>query len=490
MTSPRSRRRFLLGAGAAAAGTAAASAWPTSAPRAMPAPQGPIGTTPRGDGKPNIIVILGDDIGWGEIGCYGQKKIKTPHIDQLAREGLRFTDGYASAPVCAPARASLLTGLHTGHTSVRRNPMPTGDLPLGPEPTIAEVLKADGYRTGLFGKWGFGPDRAGQPAHPNARGFTDFFGYLTHHTAKSYYPTRLWDGQKAVELPGNTGDAGISYGPDLITSRALKFLGDHRNEPFLMMLTLPLPHAPSVVAGEGQYAGRKNWRPADRIHAAQITKLDDYVGLVVAAVRDLRLTDNTIIIFTSDNGPHQEGGVHPQFFDASGGLRGIKRNLYEGGIRVPLIAWSPTLMARTAGKKTAHQVVHYDLLATAADFADVPAPPTDGLSLRKILTGAARPPSHKYLYWARLHAGCTPLNLKEDHGRGRNAAAAVRFGQWKVVGFAPGKNYSTPDKHWRIEVYDLRTDRAEHHDLAKKRPKVVQEGLRYLRESWRHPTGP
>ncbi|MEO5877803.1 MAG: arylsulfatase [Streptosporangiaceae bacterium] len=474
-----------------ALGSAAVSAWPTTAPRAMPSPDGSSRARSKSR-RTNIIMVLADDIGYGEIGCYGQKKIKTPNIDRLAREGLRFTDGYASASVCAPARASLLTGLHTGHCSVRRNPGPQGELPLDPsEATIAEVLKAEGYRTALFGKWGFGQDRGDQPGHPVSRGFTDFFGYLTHHSAKSYYPRRLWDGRTPITYPGNTGDVGLSYGPDLITERALAFLRQHRDDPFLMMLTLPLPHAPSVAPNEGRYRDRKNWKPADRIHAAQISKLDDYVGLVVREVRDLGLDDNTIIIFTSDNGAHQEGGVHPSFFDASGPYRGIKRNLYEGGIRVPFIAWSPKIMSRTAGKRTAHQTVHYDLMATVTDFAGVATPTTDGLSLRKVFTGAAGPPKHKYLYWTRLHAGSTPLHLKEDHGRGRNAAAAVRFGgHWKLVGFAPGPEYSAPGKRWRIELYDLRNDPGERHDLAGDRPKLVREGLRYLRESWRHPKAP
>jgi arylsulfatase A-like enzyme len=442
-------------------------------------------TQKAGGTRPNLIVILADDVGWGEVGAYGQRKMKTPHLDRLAREGLRFTDAYASSPVCAPDRASMFTGMHSGHTMVRSNPPPGGDLPIGPGLTIASVLRERGYRTGLFGKWGFGHDRPSTDG-PNAHGFTDFFGYLTHHLAHDYYPTHLWQNDTEVPLPGNTGNKGLVYGPDLIMERAMQFLKDQSDDPFLLMLTPTLPHAPSVIPELGQYRTKKGWTEPDKGHAAQMSLLDDYVGQVVDEVHARGWADNTIILFTSDNGPHEEGGVNPDFFNANGPFRGYKRNLYEGGIRVPFIVWSPKLLHRTAGKKTAHPTVQYDLLPTLADFAGAATPPgLDGLSLRKVLTGQSGFPTHKYLYWARLHVGSTPRQRREDHGKGRRAAAAVRFGRWKLVGFAPGKDYSTPDKRWAFELYDLTADPGETHDVAGRHPILVRKGTRYVREAWR-----
>ncbi|GAA3238742.1 arylsulfatase [Actinocorallia longicatena] len=447
------------------------------------------GTTGGKSGLPSFILIVADDLGWSEVGCYGQKKIKTPRIDAMASQGLRFTDAYSSAPVCAPARSSLLTGLHTGHTTVRRNPPPAGDIPLGPQDvTIGQMLRDRGYRTGLFGKWGFGPDRSGQPSHPNEKGFTDFFGYLTHHQSKSYFPTHLWDNQRKVILPGNTGDFGAIYGPDLIMQRVADFLRQENGQaPFFLMLSLPLPHAPSVVPSFGQYAG-KDWKPQNKAHAEQITTLDGYVGLIIDQLRRQGLDDNTIVMFSGDNGPHEEDGVSVGFFNANGPYRGIKRNLYEGGIRVPFIVWSPRLLQHTAGKKTAHATAHYDLMATLADFSGAQAPANDGLSLRRVFTGKGKAPQHKFLYWARTHAGQTPTHRKEDHNRGRRAAVAVRFkGHWKLVGFAPGKEYSKPGRRWKFELYDLKKDPGEKRNLAADRPDLVKEAKAYAISSWRHP---
>ncbi|MEO3786670.1 arylsulfatase [Actinocorallia sp. B10E7] len=507
------RRRFLLSTGLLAAGAAAFSAWPsrpsgtTGVPSAKStdaqaltalSPQAEVrepvvaaAPQPEQGGtlakRPNFVVILADDLGFGQLGCYGQKKIKTPRIDRMAREGLRFTDAYASAPVCAPSRASLLTGLHSGHSAVRRNPPKEGELSLGAnEPTIGEVLQAAGYRTGLFGKWGFGPNAGNNNTNPNARGFNDFFGYMTHHMAKRYYPEFLWNNGQRYTLPGNKGDSGPIYGPDLIMQRALTFLrdADRQGQPFLMMLTLPLPHAPSVVSSLGQYR-TKDWRRQDKVHAAQITQLDTYVGILLDELRKLGLADETIVVFTSDNGPHEEDGVRHRFFDAAGPYRGVKRNLYEGGIRVPFIVWSPKLLRKTAKKRTTHPTVQYDLMETFADFAGIGAPKNDGLSLKKVWTGAGGAPKHEYLYWLRLHAGSTKSHRAEDHGKGKRCAAAVRFDEWKLVGFAPGTEYSTPGKKWTYELYNLNKDPGEKHDLAEARPALVRRGERYLKRSWR-----
>ncbi|ROO85106.1 arylsulfatase A-like enzyme [Actinocorallia herbida] len=477
------RRRFLLGTGVLTTAAVLPSAAPLTGGSSANA-----GNAGRAPAKPNFVMVIADDFGYGQIGVQGQTKIKTPRIDKMAREGLRFTDAYAAAPVCAPARASLLTGLHGGHAPVRRNPPDDGDLPLPPGiPTIATLLQDQGYRTGLFGKWGFGGQMP-NPSHPDQHGFTDFYGYLTHYGAKSYYPERLMDGRKWEYLPGNKGDSGPVYGPEVIMDRAMAFLRESKDTPFLLMLTLPLPHAPSAGPPTlGRYAG-KDWRRPDRVHAAQITRLDGYVGRLLDGLRANGLDDDTIVIFTGDNGPHEEDGVHPDFFDANGKFRGYKRNLYEGGIRVPFIVRSPKIMARTRGKKTAHPTVHYDLLATFADFVGA-APPgdTDGLSLRTVFEGRGKVPTHPYLYWSRLHAGSTPSQRAEDGGRGRNAAAAVRFGKWKAVGFAPGRGYTTPDAKWRIELYDLAADPGEKKNLAKKRPDLVTKSRGYMRAAWRNP---
>ncbi len=481
----KSRRWFLRGLGGTAAAGATLVAWPPGS--------GPVNDSAtaverkrgreQGD-RPNFVVIVADDVGLGELGSYGQRKMKTPNLDRMARQGLRFTDAYSAAPVCAPARAALLTGLHAGGGAVRRNPPKDGDLPLNGLPTLGTVLQERGYRTGLFGKWGFSRDRLG-PDHPNNYGFSDYYGYLTHHAAHSYYPTHLWRNQEKVVLPGNTGDTGQIFGPDLIVDEAVKFLDDAKDEPFLMIVAPNLAHAPSVVPGLGSYAG-KPWKQANKAHAAQIDRLDRYVGVLLDQLKALKLVDNTIVLFTSDNGPHEEKGVNPVFFDGNGRYRGYKRNLYEGGIRVPFIAWSPKLLPRTSGKTTRHPSTQYDLLATFADFADAPLPVRqDGLSLRRVMEGRGGAPVHRYLYWLRLHVGSTPRHLKEDHGKGKRAAAAVRFGDWKVIGFAPTQEYTRPGAGWTYELYNLKKDPGETKNLASKNRKLVKRGEGYMREAWR-----
>ncbi|WP_170201581.1 arylsulfatase [Actinocorallia herbida] len=473
------RRHLLLGGAAVASGAAALALWPRH-PAESAAPR-PSQAAVR---RPNFIVILADDVGWGEIGAYGQRKITTPRIDRMAAEGLMFTQAYASSPVCAPDRASLFTGLHSGHTAVRRNPPRHGDLPLGADPTFASVLTGLGYRTGLFGKWGFGPESDG-PDHPLSHGFTDFFGYLTHHAAHDYYPARLWDGRRSVPLDGNEGDEGDLYGPDVIMDRAMGFLRDAASSPFLLMLTPTLPHAPSTIPDLGAYAD-KEWSGPDKAHAAQVSLLDTYAGRVIDTVAELGLADDTVIVFTSDNGPHEEKGVDPDFFAAAGPFRGYKRSLYEGGIRIPFVAWSPRLLAATAGQRSTASIAHYDLLPTLADLAGAPVPPgLDGMSMRPALTGQGALPERPYLYWARVHAGSTRRQRALEHGRGRDAAAAVRFGRWKAIGFAPAENYTPPGPGWRYELYDLDTDPSESHDVSGRYPELVRRAKGYMRESWR-----
>ncbi|MFK4104594.1 sulfatase-like hydrolase/transferase [Streptomyces sp. NPDC019531] len=477
-----SRRRLLTGAAALVAASACDAGDPApyashdSRAAALPA-------TRAASGRPNVVVILADDLGYGELGSYGQKLIRTPRLDALAADGLRFTDAYAAAPVCAPSRCSLLTGLHSGHATVRENPWgPGGQGALTERDfTFAEALRTRGYRTGAIGKWGFGPEAPDQPSHPNSRGFEEFYGYLTHHHAHGYYPEYLWHNGTREEIPGNRGGAHEVYAPDLIEARALSFVDAHRNEPFLLYLAPTLPHAPSQDPDVGEYADRP-WSGPDRRHAAQVTSFDTLVGKVTDRLTDLGLAERTIVLVTSDNGPHEEGGTDPEVFDGNGPLRGIKRNLYEGGIRVPLIAWSPR---RIPAGTTDRPTPLTDLLPTLADLAGAPAPTdVDGLSLAPLLRGGTDVARHDSLYFYRNHAGVTPLADATDHGRGRRLAEALRRGDLKAVRFAPGQNRRVPDDQWDVELYDLARDPGERDDLATARPAEAAALVRLMRSAW------
>ncbi|MFJ3669805.1 sulfatase-like hydrolase/transferase [Streptomyces sp. NPDC090106] len=433
--------------------------------------------------RPNFVVILADDLGHGELGSYGQRLVRTPRLDALAAEGLRFTDAYATAPVCAPSRCSLLTGLHAGHARVRENPWgPGGQGALTDRDfTFAEALRARGYRTALIGKWGFGPDRPDQPSHPNSRGFEEFYGYIGHGDAHDHYPGHLWHNGSREEIPANRDGARAVHALDLMRDRALAFLDAHHAEPFLLHLTPNVPHAPSQVPDEGVYADRP-WPGPDRRHAAQVTALDTLVGDVVDRLGDLGVADRTLVLVTSDNGPHEEGGTDPDLFDANGPLRGYKRNLYEGGLRVPLIAWSPRhVPAGTTDRPTPLT----DLLPTLADLAGAPAPAdVDGLSLAPLLGGSRHAARHDHLYFYRNHAGVTPRADAVDHGRGRRLAEALRHGDLKAVRFAPGQDRAAPDDQWDVELYDLARDPGEQHDLAARRPAQADALVKLMRASW------
>ncbi|MGP4049777.1 sulfatase-like hydrolase/transferase [Streptomyces sp. 2A115] len=483
-----SRRRFIAGSAAALGVTGTAAACTADEGEESPddaaRPQAavlPVAQSPA-NGL-NFVVILADDLGYGEIGAYGQKLISTPRLDAMAAEGLRFTDAYAAAPVCAPSRCSLLTGLHSGHATVRENPYgPGGQGRLTDRDfTFAEALRACGYRTGLIGKWGFGPEEPNQPSHPNHRGFDEFYGYISHRHAHDYFPTYLWRNETREEIPGNKDGARQVYAPDLIERRSLDFIDRHKDETFLLYLAPTVPHAPSRDPELGEYADRP-WTHPNKAHAAQVSGFDSLVGKVADRLAALGIADRTLVLVTSDNGPHEEGGTDPDLFDGNGELRGYKRNLYEGGIRVPLIAWSPK---RVPSGTTDRPTPHTDLLPTLAELAGAPAPSdVDGLSLAPLLRGGTNAARHDRLYFYRNHNGMTPRANAVDQGRGRRLAEALRRGDWKAVRFAPGQNRRAPDDRWDVELYDLARDPGEQDDLAAARPAEADAMVKLMRSSW------
>jgi arylsulfatase A-like enzyme len=406
--------------------------------------------------KPNIVFILADDLGYGDLGCYGQKRLDTTHIDRLAAEGMRFTDCYAGSTVCAPSRSCLMTGRHTGHTRIRGNSSPTGRVALRPEDTtVAEVLKRAGYRTGLFGKWGLG--EANTTGRPTQKGFDEFFGYLNQTHAHSYYPDHLWHNDEQVFLPGNLAGAKREYSHDLIVGRALEFVRNSKDQPFFLYLALTIPHANNEAGrflGDGMevpdYApyDTENWPTTEKGFAAMVTRMDRDIGRLMALLKELGQDDNTIVMFSSDNGPHREGGHDPEFFGSRGGLRGIKRDLYEGGIRVPAIArWSGKIRP---GQVSSQMWAFWDLLPTAAEIAGVEAPTgIDGISMLPATLGKPRK-DHEYLYWEFFERGFDQ---------------AVRMGNWKAV----RHGLDAP-----IELYNLEADLQETRDVAPDHSEVVR----------------
>ncbi len=333
-TTPRPDRRDVLRGTLGIAGAAVAARLSYDAPAAQALPAAP--TTASGR-RPNILLVLADDLGSHELGCYGQDRIQTPVADALALEGLRFTQAYAN-PSCAPTRCSLLTGLHTGHATVKENNQaPTGFAP--EDATIGEVLKSAGYATGIIGKWGFGSNTQVDGSHPQHQGFDHFFGYIGHNAAHDYWPTTLWRDGQQVSYPENQG-ADVTYATDLFTEDALDFVRTHRDEPFFLYLAYTTPHAPNEIPSDAPYSD-EDWPEGERNHAAQITRLDTDLGRVLAELEAQGIADETIVVFTSDNGPHAAGKAYqhvgstlphdPEFFDSNGDLRDIKFTVYEGG---------------------------------------------------------------------------------------------------------------------------------------------------------------
>ena len=414
-------------------------------------------------GRPNIILILADDLGYGDLGCYGQTRIKTPNLDRLASQGMRFTSAYAGSTVCAPSRCALMTGLHSGHGLIRGNSQQS--LGRG-ERTVAEVLREAGYHTGLIGKWGLG--EAGSTGVPAKKGFNEFVGYLNQTHAHDYYTDHLFrfdiksrfDG-KVKFLENEEGRKGL-YTHDVFTSAALKFLDLNKPDevngyrPFFLFLSYTIPHANNEegrlsgngmqVPSDAPYSG-ESWPQVEKNKAAMISRLDGDVGKLMQKLKALELDQNTLVLFSSDNGPHKEGGVNPQFFQSSGPLRGIKRDLYEGGIRVPMIAWWPARIK--PGQVTDLACAFWDFLPTAAEVGQAQCPKNlDGISFLPTLLGQPQIHQHPWLYW-------------EFHEQGFRQA--LRMGEWKGI-----RRLGEP-----TELYNLKADLGEKENVAAKHPDVV-----------------
>jgi arylsulfatase A len=423
--------------------------------------------------KPNIILIMADDLGYGHLGCYGQQFISTPNIDQMAKQGMRFTQMYSGCTVCAPSRTVLMTGLHTGHTYLRGN---TGGISLREKDiTIAKILKKAGYATGMFGKWGLGDH--GTAGIPGKKGFDEFFGYLHQLHAHEYYPEYLWENDTKSPLPKNKDGQRGSYAPDLYIDRAIDFINRTKNKPFFCYIPTILPHvplhepAPTINLYRGKFdkygAGAKDKEKL----AAMITHLDEGVGKILKLLKDLHINQDTIIIFTSDNGAQTGYSCNPEFFKATGPLRGAKEEMYEGSIRVPFVVRWP---GRIRSDTVSDYVGYFpDIMPTFADLAgvaDLLPKDLDGLSILPILEGQpAKQKQHQFLYWESPDYDW-PNNKYVDNG----LKQAVRMGNWKAV-----RSMSNVP----FELYDLSNDIGEHNNLAEKYPDVIAKIQAYIKQT-------
>lgn len=431
--------------------------------------------------QPNVIFILADDLGYGDLGCYGQKHIQTPNIDRMAAEGIRFRQFYAGSTVCAPSRCVLMTGKNLGHATVRGNagPEASGAQMLRNEDvTVAEMLKGAGYATGLIGKWGLG--MPGDEGIPNKQGFDYFFGYLSQHHAHNYFPDFLWRNEGKVTLSNVVkpiGEAGggyathrVEYSANLFGEEALAFIDKNKSKPFFLYLALTTPHANNERTrelGDGQevpdygiYAD-KDWPNPDKGQAAMITLMDGQVGTLLERLRKDGIAENTLVTFSSDNGPHREGGNNPEFFDANGPLRGIKRDLTDGGIRVPFIAWWPGRIE--AGRVSDHVAYFGDVMATLSDVtgARLPDEQLDSISFAPTLFGKdAEQKKHDYLYWEFYEKGARQAVLLE--------------GRWKGI-----RTYGTD----KMELYDVTADIGEEKDVAAEHPELVERIAKIMKEA-------
>lgn len=418
-------------------------------------------TTPAMGRAPNIVYIMADDLGPHDLGCYGQKLIQTPNIDQLATEGTRYTQVYAGASVCAPSRSVLMTGLHTGHTRVRGNHSKFGGVigesgekgrvPLRTEDvTVAEVLKRAGYATGITGKWGLGEPQTN--GVPNRKGFDQWLGYLNQNVAHSYFPSALWLNGERFDLPGNSDGRRQQYSHDLFTGFALNFIRAHRDEPFFLYVPFTIPHAAWEVPDLGRYADR-NWPKGAQEYAAMVTRMDADVGRIVALLEELKLRDDTIVFFCSDNGGPAPFG---ETFHTNGTLRGKKGQVYEGGLRVPMIARWPGHVP--AGQESNVPWYFADVLPTLAELGggNVPSP-IDGVSVVPVLLGQKQASADRFFYWEQTSSGFDQ---------------AVRWGKWKAVRLG---------KERPLELYDLSNDPSETQNVAASNPEVIGKVEAYLK---------
>lgn len=412
--------------------------------------------------KPNIIFILSDDLAQGDLGCYGQKLIATPNLDRMAREGTRYTQAFCGTAVCAPSRASLMTGLHSGHSPVRGNweiAPGEGQLPLpGGSVTVAEILKSEGYATACVGKWGMGMFNT--TGSPLKQGFDHFFGYNCQRHAHSYFPTHLYRDDMRFELPGNDGKTvGKTFAQKLIQDDVLGWVRGQKEKPFFLFYAITLPHGRHEIDDLGAYAD-KPWTQQQKTYAAQVTRLDHDIGALLDLLREMKIDNKTLVMLAGDNGssfaPNSEMGK--LFNQASNGLRGYKRSLYEGALRQASIArWPGTV---PAGRVSDEPWAFWDFLPTAAELAGAKIPAeckTDGLSLVSFLKGGEAP-KRDYFYW-ELHEGTKPQQ-------------AVRFGNWKAVKNGP----NAP-----IGVFDLASDLAEKNDLASTNPDLVERAAALMK---------
>ena len=417
------------------------------------------------DRKPNFIFVLSDDIAQGDLGCYGQKLIKTPRLDQMAAEGTRYMQAYCGTSVCAPSRSSFFTGLHTGHCPVRGNyeVPPEGQLPLPDKTvTIAEVAKSAGYATATFGKWGMGFFTS--TGSPHKQGVDHFFGYNCQRHAHSYFPTYLWDDDQAFILPGNDGQkVGKTYAQELIQNDMIKWLKSQGDNPFMMFYAITLPHGRHEIDDYGIY-NDKPWTDKQKAYAAQVTRVDSDMGELVDTLREMKIDKDTLIVFTGDNGssfsPKSEIGK--RFDQASNGLRGFKRGMYEGALRQAAFAWWPGTVP--AGRVDDKPWAFWDMMPTFVELSGATPPAgyeTDGKSLVSYLKGGDAP-KRDYFYW-ELHLGNKPVQ-------------AARWGNWKAV-----RN----GVHKPIEIYNLEADAAESKNLAKSREDLVAKAESIFKEAHR-----
>lgn len=425
--------------------------------------------------KPNVVFIVTDDLGYGDLSCYGQDKFDTPNIDRLALNGTRFTHSYSGTTVSAPSRASLLTGLHTGHTPIRgnREVQPEGQAPLPKNSyTIFRLFKDAGYTTGAFGKWGLGyPDSEGDPIN---QGVDQFFGFKCQRMAHNYYPTHLWDNNKRVEFPENRNGHLGTYSQDLIQEKTLEFIEKQKEKPFFLYVPIMLPHAELVVPedsiiqnmkgkfpetpykgvepGPNFNGGYRSQEYPRATHAAMVKRIDQYVLQIVQKLKDEGVYDNTLIIFTSDNGPHREGGGDPEFFNSNGIYRGYKRDLYEGGIRVPtIISWEGMI---ASGTKSDFPFAFWDYLPTFADLLSVALPiESDGVSILPTISGKEGQKDRDYFYFEFQEMGGRQAVIKDN---------------WKLL-------HLNIRKGGVYELYNIASDPSENHNLIDQFPEKVNE---------------